>query len=289
MSLQPYILNVQPAVSSLDIEVSKTTIRNGQSIEFSIRLEPTIDLTILFDCGTSQTPFKILYIQQTIDLSLIPIGNCTYSTVGEYHPSVNAMNRVNSVNQSILIDVQSSLSPFTIEIEDNLNVNQLTLITIQALEPITFDGLFNLTITDKFNKTNQMKIERVQLLQSNNFTEQLYMNITTYGKQILYVRGGEFPTIRESQVTFIIGTEITTKPQSYILNPIGLVNEDLIWIDLQWINGIGFDIEIDYGNEKQVLFYYEQVLSKSFNRTMKRNDDIQWRKIAKQRLQVGYK
>jgi hypothetical protein len=280
---------VQPAVSSLDIEVSKTTIRNGQSIEFSIRLEPTIDLTILFDCGTSQTPFKILYIQQTIDLSLIPIGNCTYSTVGEYHPSVNAMNRVNSVNQSILIDVQSSLSPFTIEIEDNLNVNQLTLITIQALEPITFDGLFNLTITDKFNKTNQMKIERVQLLQSNNFTEQLYMNITTYGKQILYVRGGEFPTIRESQVTFIIGTEITTKPQSYILNPIGLVNEDLIWIDLQWINGIGFDIEIDYGNEKQVLFYYEQVLSKSFNRTMKRNDDIQWRKIAKQRLQVGYK
>jgi hypothetical protein len=292
MSLQPYILNVQPAIRSLDIEVSKTTIKSGQSVEFSISLEPTIDLTIIFDCGISQIPLTILHIQQTFDLSPILIGNCTYSTSGQYHPLVSAMNHINLVNQSIRIDVEPPLSPFKVEIEDRFDINQLALITIHALEQITFEGIFTLTIIDNFNEKNQTKTENIQLLKSNNYTEQIYMNITTYGKQILHVRGGDYPTIREAQVTFTVGTDITTKPQIYILNSIGLINEDFIWIDIQWINGIGFDIQIDYGNEKKVLLRYGQFISNPFNRTMKKDDgihQIQWKRIAKQRLQVGYK
>jgi len=292
MSLQPYILNVQPAIRSLDIEVSKTTIKSGQSVEFSISLEPTIDLTIIFDCGISQIPLTILHIQQTFDLSPILIGNCTYSTSGQYHPLVSAMNHINLVNQSIRIDVEPPLSPFKVEIEDRFDINQLALITIHALEQITFEGIFTLTIIDNFNEKNQTKTENIQLLKSNNYTEQIYMNITTYGKQILHVRGGDYPTIREAQVTFTVGTDITTKPQIYILNSIGLINEDFIWIDIQWINGIGFDIQIDYGNEKKVLLRYGQFISNPFNRTIKKDDgihQIQWKRIAKQRLQVGYK
>jgi hypothetical protein len=292
MPLQPYIVNVQPAIRSLDIEASKTTIKNGQTVEFSITLEPTVDLTIIFDCGISETSLKIIYIEQTHDLSSIPIGNCTYSTSGQYHPLINAMNRVNSVNQTINIDVEPPLSPFKVEIEDLLDINQLTLIKIRALEEIPFEGLFTLTIIDKFNEKNQTKTENIQLLKSNNFTEEIYMNITTYGRQLLHVQGGDFPTIRETQVSFTIGVEITTKPQVYIMNSMGLMNEDFIWIDIQWINGIGFDIEINYGQEKKVLLRYGQFISNTFNRTMKKNDgihQIQWKKIAKQRLQVGYK
>jgi hypothetical protein len=292
MPLQPYILNVQPAIHSLDIEASKTTIKSGQSIQFSIILEPTIDLTIIFDCGTPQTPLEIIHIEQTIDLSPILIGNCTYSIAGQYYPLVRAMNRISLVNQSIHIDVEPVLSPFKVEIEDRLDINQLTSIKIHELEPITYEGIFKLTIIDSFNERNQTKTENVQLLKSNNFTQQLYMNITTYGRQILHVSGGDFPTIREAQATFTIGTEITTKPQVYIVNSIGLINEDFIWIDIQWINGIGFDLQINYGNEKKFIIRYGQFISNSFNRTIKKNDgihQIQWKRIAKQRLQVGYK
>jgi hypothetical protein len=202
------------------------------------------------------------------------------------------MNRINLLNQSMRIDVEPPLSPFKVEIEDRLDANQLSLITIRALEQIPFDGMFTLIITDNLNEKNQTKTERVQLLKSNDFTEQIYMNITTYGKQILYVRGGDYPTIREAQVIFKIGTEITTKPQVYILNQIAFVNEDFIWIDIQWINGIGFDVQIDYGSEKKVIIRYGQIVSTSFNRTMKKTEGIhfiQWKRIAKQRLQVGYK
>jgi len=292
MSLQPYILNVQPAISSLDIEASQTTIKSGQSVQFSITLERTSDLTIIFDCGTIQTPLQILYIQQTIDLSPILIGNCTYSTAGQYHPLVSVMNRVNLDNQSKLIVVEPPLPPFKVEIEDRVDINQLALITIRTLEQISFEGIFTLTIIDNFNEKNQTKTELVQLMNSNNFTEQLYMNITTYGKQILHVQGGEFPIIREAQATFTIGADIITKPQIYIVNQIGFVNEDFIWIDIQWIDGIGFDIQINYGDEKKVSLRYGQFISNSFNRTIKKIDgihQIQWKRIAKQRLQVAYK
>jgi hypothetical protein len=289
MPLQPYILHVQPAIRSLDIEVSTTTIKTGQTIQFSITLEPTLDLTILFDCGTSSTPLQIIHIQQTFDLSPILIGNCTYSSPGQYHPLINAMNRINSVNQTIRIDVEPPLSVFKVEIEDRLEVNQHSLVTIRALEQISFEGMFTLTIIDSANEKNQTKTERVQLFQSNNFTEQIYMNITTYGKQILHVRGGDYPTIREAQVTFTIGADLTQNPQVYLINQIGFVNEDFIWIDIQWIDGIGFDIKINYGNENKVLIRYGQFISNPFNRTIKKNDGLQWKRIAKQRLQIGYK
>lgn len=231
----------------------------------------------------------MIYIEQTTNLSSILIGNCTYLIAGQYNPLVSAMNRINLVNQSIHIDVELPLSPFKVEIEDRLDINQLTLITIYALEQITFEGLFILTIMNNFNEKNQTKYENIQLLQSNNYTEQFYMNITTYGRQILHVQGGEFPTIRQTQVSFTIGTDITIKPQVFILNSIGLINKDFIWIDIQWINGIGFDIQIYFEKEKQFIIRYGQFISNPLNRTIRKNDQIQWKRIAKQRLQIGYK
>ncbi|CAF1143554.1 unnamed protein product [Rotaria sordida] len=292
--LQTYYLNVQPAIRSLDIEASQTTIKTGQSIQYSITLEPTSDLTIIFDCGTPKTPLEIIHIQQINSISPIIVANCTYTESGRYHPLVSAINHINLVNQSIRIDVEEPLSPFKVEIEDRLDIKQLTLVTIHALERIPFEGLFTLTIVDSTNLhgKNLTRTERIQLLASNNFTEQIYMNITTYGRQTLYVRGGDFPTIREAQATFTIGTDITTKPQVYIVNQMAIVNEDFIWIDIQWINGIGFDVQIDYGNEKKVLITYGQFIISPFNRIIKKNDDIhdiQWKRISKQRLQVGYK
>jgi hypothetical protein len=224
-------------------------------------------------------------------MSPIVVANCTYSKPGQYHPLVSAINRINLVNQSIRIDVEEPLSQFKVEIEDRLDINQLTLVTISALERIPFEGLFTLSIIDStnINEKNQTRTESIQLLKSNNFTEQFYMNISTYGRQTLHVRGGDYPTIREAQATFTIGTEITIKPQVYIMNQMGLINEDFIWIDIQWINGIGFDIQIDYGNEQKIFIRYGQFISSQFNRIIKKNDDIQWKRISKQRLQVGYK
>lgn len=292
MALQPYILNVQPAIRSLELEASKTTIRSGQSTEFSVTLEPTIDVTIIFDCGISGTPLQIIYIEKVIDLSPIAIGNCTYSTTGQYNPTVNVMNRINVEKQTATIFVEPPLSPIKVEIENRADVNQLTLITIRAIEQSPFEGDFLLTILDPYRENNYTRTEHVQLLRSNNFTENLYMNITSYGKQVLHIQGGDYPTIRESQATFIIGTDITTKPQVYIVNQIGHVNQDFVWVDIQWIDGIGFDIEINYDQEKKFLVRYGQFTSGLSNRTVKRNDgihEIQWKRVAKQRLQVGYK
>ena len=292
--LQAYYLNVQPSVRSLDIEASQTIIKSGQSIRYSITLEPTSDLTIIFDCDTPKTPLQIIHIQKTTDMSPISVANCTYSKPGQYHPLVSAVNRINLVNQSIRIDVEEPLSLFKVEIEDRYDINQLTSVTIRALERIPFEGLFTLTIFDgkSSNEKNQTRTERVQLLSSNNFTEQFYMNISTYGRQTLHVRGGDYPTIREAQTTFTIGTDITVKPQSYILNQMGFVNEDFIWVDIQWINGIGFDVQVDYGNVKKVLIRYGQIMTSQINRIVKKNDgihEIQWKRVSRQRLQVGYK
>ncbi|CAF4701930.1 unnamed protein product [Rotaria sp. Silwood1] len=290
--LQPYVINVQSDIRSFDFESSKTTIKAGQSVEFSIKIEPISDLTIIFDCGITETSLEIIYIEQTTDLTPILIGNCTYLTPGQYYPFVSAMNHIKLVNQSIRIDVEPSLSPFEIKVENNLDINQLTLIKIHALEETSFEGEFTFTIMNNLNEKTQTQIENVQFLKSNNFTHYLYMNITTYGKQKLHVRGGEYPTIREAQIIFTIGTEITIKPQVYIINQIGLVNEDFIWIDIQWVNGIGFDIQINYENEKKLIIHYGQIILSSFNRIINKNDGIhyiQWKKLAKQRLQVGYK
>ncbi|CAF3926750.1 unnamed protein product [Rotaria sp. Silwood2] len=193
--LQPYIINVQPDVLLLDVVSSKTTVKADQSVEISITLEPTLDLTVILDCGIDQTSFEIIYIEQVIDSTSIFIGNCTYSIPGQYYPSVSTMNRMKLVNQSIHINVEPALSPFEIKIEDSSDINPSTLIKIRALEKIPFEGDFTLTIINNLNEKTQSQIEPVHLLKSNNFTHQLYMNITTYGKQILHVRGGESPTI----------------------------------------------------------------------------------------------
>ncbi|CAF4937814.1 unnamed protein product, partial [Rotaria socialis] len=146
-SLQPYSLNIQPAIRSLDVEPSKSTIKSGQTVEFSITLQPTLDLTAILDCGASKIPLEIIHIEQTTDLAPILIG------------------------------------------------------------------VFTLTIINNINERNQTMRRPVQLLESNNFTEQLDVNITTYGQQILHVRGEDFPTIREAQARFTVGTKITKKPQ----------------------------------------------------------------------------
>ena len=263
-------------------------------MEYSITLEPTLDLTLIFDCDTSDTPLRILYIDQTRDMSPIVVANCTYATPGQYHPVVSAVNRINPMNQSIRIDVEEPLSPFKVEVEDRVDINQLTSVTIHALEQIPFEGVFTLTIIDSTNidEKNQTRTERVQLFASNDFTEQFYLNISSYGRQTLHVRGGDAPNIREAQATFTIGTDIVTKPQVYVLNQMGLATEDFIWTDIQWVNGVGFDVRIDYGHETKLLIRYGQIITSAFNRTVQKADGIhefQWRKIAKQRLQVGYK
>jgi hypothetical protein len=227
-------------------------------------------------------------------MSPIFVANCTYTKPGQYHPLVSALNHINLANQSIRIDVEEPLSQFKVEVEDRADINQLTLVVIRALERIPFEGLFTLTIIDStnINEKNQTRTERVQLFASNNFTEHFYMNITTYGRQTLHVRGGDFPTIREAQTTFTVGTDITIKPQVFILNQMAFVNEDFIWIDVQWVNGIGFDLQIDYGNEKKVFIRYGQIITSQVNKVIKKNEgthEIQWKRIAKQRLQVGYK
>lgn len=290
--MQPYLINVKPAIRSLDVQPSEATIKSGQSVEFFITLESTLDVTIILDCGIPSAPSDITYIQQITDLTPILIGNCTYSTLGTYYVSVSAMNPINLLNQSARIVVEPSLTPFEVEVEDLIDINRLTSVTIRALEQIPYEGTFTLTIVNNFNEKNHTKTETVQLLKSNNFTEQLYINITTYGKQTLHVRGGDFPTIRQAQTTFVVGTPITKKPQVYVTNPIGLVNEDFIWIDVQWTDGIGFDIQVDYGYEKKVILRYGQFIFNPLNRTMKKVEGIhhiQWRRLAKQRLQIGYK
>ena len=289
--LQGYYVNVQPAVRSLDMEASQNMIKSGQSIAYSIILEPTLDLTLIFDCGIPKTPLQIIYIQKTTNTSPIAIGNCTYSKAGRYHPLVSVLNRINLVNQSLRIDVEEPLSQFKVEIEDRPDINHLTSVTISASERIPFEGVFTLTIIDgaSMNEKNQTRTERVQLLLSNNFTEQFYMNVSTYGRQTLHVRGGEYPTIREAQATFTIGTDISTKPQVYIVNQMGLINEDWIWVDVQWVNGIGFDVQIDYGNEKKVIVRYGQLIASQINRLVQVDENVQWKRLARQRLQVGYK
>ena len=82
-------------------------ITGGQFIVCSIILEPTMDLTIIFDFGTSKTPLKITHIRQITDMSPIIVANCTYSKPGQYHSLVSALNRI---NQSLRIDVEEPLS-----------------------------------------------------------------------------------------------------------------------------------------------------------------------------------
>lgn len=289
-----YIVNVQPTIHSVDIEASQTIVKSRQPVEFSITLEPTVDLTIIFDCAASGEPIKVLRLEAVSNYSSIPVGNCSFSKPGVYFPLVKIFNRVNSINQSIRIDVEEPLSQFKVEVEDRPDITQLTLITIRALEQISFEGIFTITIFDAhdYNERNQTRTERIQLFKSNNFTEHLYLNITTYGKQKVHVRGGDFPNYREAQATFTIGTEITTSPQVFVVNPIGSVNSDVVWVDVQWIDGIGFDVRIQFGDEKKFLLRYEQIINALLNRTMKKSDGIDeflWKRLAKQHLQIGHK
>jgi hypothetical protein len=69
----------------------------------------------------------------------------------------------------------------------------------------------------------------------------------------------------------------------------GLMNEDWIWVDIQWINGVGFDVQIDFGNEKKVSLHYGQIITAQGNRVITKGEDVQWKRLAKQRIQVGYK
>lgn len=290
--LQPYLLQIQAMIRSLDLEASTKTIKAGQSVEYSITLEPTTDLTILFNCGLTDAPLQILHVADARNLSRIPIGNCTYPLAGQYSPILSATNRVNYFNQSLRIEVEPPLSAFKVEIESRPDTSQLTSVIIRTLEPVPFEGNFNLTIVERVNEKNHSRTEHIRLSASSNFTEQFYLNISTYGKQTLHVRGGEYPTIREAEVSFVIGTEITTDPHVYIVNQTAVVNKDLIWLDLQWINGIGFDIEIDFGQEKTVLVRYGQLISSPINRLIKKSDGthhFEWKRIGKQRLQVGYR
>ena len=290
--LQSYMVHVQPEVRGLDIEVSKNTIKSGESIRFLMRLEPSVELTVILDCGIPLEPPKIRYVEQMSDSLALDIGNCTYPSPGQYNPSIIVSNRVNDDNLSIQIDVEPALSKFKVEIEDRSDANELSLVVVRASDKVPFEGDFLLTVFNSFNVKNYTRKERVQLLHSNNFTDQIYMNITTYGRQTLHVQGGVFPIIREAQAEFTIGTDVTVTPQVYLVNQMAFVRKDYVWIDVQWIDGVGFNIKIEFGQEKEILLRYEQLIKAVINRSVNKTEgqhQIQWKRLGQKHIQVGYK
>ena len=52
------------------------------------------------------------------------------------------------------------------------------------------------------------------------------------------------------------------------------------------------DVQIDYGTEKKLLIGYEQIVTSARNITGKKTEgthEMQWKRLDRQRLQVGYK
>jgi hypothetical protein len=128
----------------------------------------------------------------------------------------------------------------------------------------------------------------VQFSASNDYIELVYINIATYGQQTLFVRGGDAPVIRQAQATFTIGTDMTTLPQVYVMNTLARVNEDIVWIDIQWMNGIGFDIEIEFDIKHRVRMYYGQLMTTGVNQTIESSENgMYWRRVADRRVQIG--
>ena len=290
--LQPYLLNVQRAIGSLQIVASQTVIRSGQTVDFSIAFEPTRDITIIFDCNSSlRRPIQIGFIEEISASSSLFVANCTYSNPGQYQPSVSVFNSVSRTNQSIQIRVEKPLAPFKVEIQNYPDISQSIVVTVQSLEPVSFEGPFNFTIINSnSNVKNSTSTEHIQLSASNENIDQVYLNIATYGQQTLLVTGGEAPTIRQALAVFTIGTDFTTLPQVYVMNTIARVNEDIIWIDIQWINGIGFDTEIEFDIEHRVRMYYGQWMTTGVNQTMENVENgIMWRRIADRRVQIGFR
>ena len=231
------------------------------------------------------------FIEEISVRSPLFVANCTYSKAGQYQPFVSVFNSVNRINQSIQIRVANPSAPFKVKVENYSDISPRVLITIQSLEPVPFEGLFNFTIMNSnLNVKNSTITERIQLVAWNNYIKQVYINITTYGQHTLFVSGDNASIIRQAQAIFMIGTDIITSPQVYIINAIARVNEDIVWIDIQWINGIGFDIEVEFDIEHRTRMYYGQLITTVINRTMENFENGKyWRRIADRRVQIGFR
>lgn len=176
---------MQGAIGSLEIMPTQTVNRSGQTIDFSIKLEPTQDITIIFDCHSSpKTPIQIRFIEEISDRSSLSLASCTYSKPGHYQPSISVLNSVSHANRSMQISVEVPLAPCTIGMQNHPDISQSIIVTLQSLEHVSFDGLFNFTIINSNpNVPNSTRMEHVQFSASNNYIEQIYINMATYGQQ----------------------------------------------------------------------------------------------------------
>ena len=264
---------------------TETFVRVGQTIDFSITMEPTQDVTILFNCNSSPNiPIQISFLEEISDQSSLLVGHCTYSKAGEYRPVINIFNHVSHGNQSIQIGVEEALAPIEIEIGNHSDISPMIPVTIRSLESISYEGLFNFTIK------NITRMDRLQFSASNNYTDQVYIDVSTYGQQTLFVSGGDAPIIRQAQTRFTIGSDMTVLPQVYLMKYLARVKNDIVWIDIQWIDGIGFDIEIDFGIDDRIQISYEELLTTVINQTM---ENIQYgyscRRMTDRRVQIGFR
>ena len=271
---------------------TQTVIRSGQTIDFSIKVEPIQDITIIFDCHSSpQTSIQIRFIEEISKRSSLFVASCTYPKPGHYQPLISVLNSVSRANRSIRISVEEPLAPFKIATQNHPDISQSIIVTLQSLEHVSFDGLFNFTIMNSNpNVPNSTRMEPVRFSASNDYVEQVYINIATYGQQTLFVSGGDAPLTRQAQTMFTIGTDTTSLPQVYVMNTIARVNEDIVWIDIQWINGIGFDIEIEFDIKHRIRLYYGQLTTTAVSQTIESNENgMHWRRVADRRVQIGFR
>ena len=284
-SIQPYLLHVQNPIDSFEIRTNRTTIQTNEQIYFSIEIDPTEDLTILFKCNSlDQNSTQILFIQQIINPSEISVGNCNYSRSGEYSPSIDLFNHLNHLSKSIQINVEQSLIPFEIHVENSSDISQLIPVTIKLSENVPFEGFFNLTIVNSnINMKNSTRIEYIRFSSLNNYQEKLFLNIDKYGEYTLLVTGGLSPIIHQTEAKFTIGIDLNLIPQVYIVNSIGYVNEEIIWIDFQWNDGIGFNILVQFDLENQFQFLYHQLTEKNIL------NGLFFKRIDQKHIQIGFK
>ncbi|CAF1560182.1 unnamed protein product, partial [Didymodactylos carnosus] len=288
--LQPYQFYVENRITDLDIEISQSPVKSGQIVEYTVSLAPTFDVMFIFNCGQEikvNNTLQIFYVNK-IDEKYRLIIQCKYDTPGQYSPMISASNKVSVFNQTTKIDVEEPIPPYHVEVENRKDITQVTLVTIRAKERIPFHGIISLTIFSSIS--NITKNETIQLSLSNNFTDYFYLNITTYGYQTLLVKGGEFPTIREASTKFSIGTDLTSV-QTYLINNYISINDNdnnLIWIDIQYFDGIGFNTEINMGNGKIITLYYGILINSPMNKIKQFDDNTSLKRLSKTRFQIGY-
>ena len=284
-SIQPYLLHIQNPIDSLEIFPRKEMIQTNETIDISIELNPTEDLTILFKCNSlNQNSIEIYFIEQIFNRSKFHLNRCIYSKSGQFNPSIDLFNRLSHIHQTIEIIVEQSLTPFQVYVENSSDISQSISVVVKLTENLPFEGFFNLTV---LNEKNLTMTEQIRLSSLNNYQEKISLNVDRYGEQTLLVRGGQSPFIHQTKAKFTIGTDLNLIPQVYIVNSIGYVNEEIIWIDFQWIDGIGFHFLIQFDLQNQFQILYQQFLQLTNEQIME--NGLIFKRIDQKHFQIGFR